>query len=34
MTLNNEIRIQFQTIERTEFLFLLSNIRENIKSYD
>ena len=34
MTFNNEIRIQHQITKRTRLLFILSNIRKNIKSHD
>ena len=34
MILNNRIRIQRKITRRTEFLFILSNIRRNIKSYN
>ena len=34
MILNNGIRIQYEITRRTEFLFILNNIRKNIESYD
>ena len=34
MTLDNKIRIQFKTLERTELFFLLNCIRKNIRSHN
>ena len=34
MILNNRIRVQYKIIKKTGFLFVLSNIRENIENYN